>query len=253
MRDYTIFFCMVTMLLAGPSNALGLKLSELNPTVSVNVHGVNYTEDPFAYIVIDQKNSSNRAGGEHVSPYSGGGIMCCFNLPKRWAPQLKVNIQVTYWLKKNGEDQLQEVKKLYVVDVPHYTTGRTGELWVLRTAGGGVEIVMSEVEPGNAEWPGKIKGWPRPSLSFQRERWDIDRKQAEINVSVYQDGLKELNSSTEIDMSEEWDLDMKYHTRDVKVFSGPNDAAYLDYKRKIYTEGLKRSKARLDQLLKNKP
>lgn len=179
--------------------------------------------------------------------------MCCFTLPVQWRPGINVNVQVTYWLKSDAAEPLLEQRKLYTAEIPRYPVDKIGELWVLRTAEGDVEIVMSDVEPSNVGWPGKVKGWPQPSLSFERERWEIERKQAEIYVSTYQDGLEELNSNKNIDMSEEWDLDSKYHESDVRNFSGPKDARYVKYKKEIYTEGLKRSKARLDQLVKSKP
>lgn len=114
MKRYITLFSTAVLLLAACSKPLEAMPSIQSKTVSVNVHGVNYTGDPFRYVVIEANNPSNRAGGEHIGPFSGGGIMCCFKLPKQWKPGLNVNVQATHWLKEDEKGNLPEVTKCRV-------------------------------------------------------------------------------------------------------------------------------------------
>jgi len=253
MKRYITLFSMIIVLLAGCSGAAATMASPPKPTVSVNVHGVNYTGDPFRYVIVEEKNPSNQAGGEHVGPYNGGGIMCCFTLPKHWKPGLRVKVHSTHWLKKDAKGKLPEVNKVYALDLPPYPDGKVGELWVLRTSEGGIEVVMSDVEPDQPEWPGKVKGWPEPSLAFQREQWELHRKHAETYVSTFQKALEEIQSGNGNNLNDEWELDKKYHAEEVAKFSGPLDPRYREYKKQGYIASLKLAKDNLDQILKTKP
>jgi len=255
MKHYITLLSTTIVLLAGCSKAVETKASPPKPTasVSVNVHGVNYTADPFTYVVVDEHNPSNQAGGEHVGPYNGGGIRCCFKLPRQWKPGLRVNIHSTHWLKKDAKGDLPEVNKVYTLEVPPYPNGKVGELWILRTAEGSIEIVVSEVEPDQPEWPGKVKGWPEPSIAFQREQWELVRKQAQSDVSLLEENLKKLESNKNKDLGEDWELDKKYHAGEVAKFTGPDDSRYIEYKKQIVIESLNFSKNKLDQIRKSKP
>lgn len=232
MKRYITLFGTAIVLLAGCSKLVETTASPPNPAVSVNVHGLNYTGDPFSYFIVDEKNPSNQAGGEHVGPYNAGGIMCCFTLPKQWKPGLRVNVHSTHWLKKDVKGNLPEVNKVYMLDIPPYPDGKVGELWVLRTEEGGIEVVMSDVEPDQPEWPGKAKGWPTPSLDIQRQHWEQSREQAESNVSLFRDALEELKSRKDLHLKEEWERDQEYHAKDIAGFSGSSDPRYLEYKKK---------------------
>lgn len=253
MKPYITLFSMTIALLAGCSRAVETMASPPKPTVSVNVHGVNYTGDPFRYSIVDEKDPSNQAGGEHIGPYNGGGIRCCFKLPRQWKPDLRVNVHATYWLKEDSKGHLPEVNKVYTLSVPPYPDGKVGELWVLRTAEAGIEVVVSDVEPDQPEWPGKVKGWPEPSLAFQREQWEQDREEAASNVALFKEALEELKSNKKPNLNNKWEMDKKYHAEDVANFSGPQDPRYVEYKKQSYIELLKHSEDRLDQILKSKP
>lgn len=179
--------------------------------------------------------------------------MCCFTLPKQWRPGLKVNVQSTHWPKNDAKGDLPEIRHLYTVEVPSYPPGSVGDLWVLRTAEGDIEVVVSNVEPGHAQWPGKVKGWPEPTLAYRRERWDVYRKLAENNVKLFRKLLAKFETNGEVDLTEAWELDKKYEPEVARKYVGPNDPAYREYKRKLYVEGLNYSKAELDEIMKGKP
>lgn len=126
--------------------------------VSVNIHGVNYTADSFQYVLVDPKDPSNTGGGEHIGPFSAGGIMCCYELPNQWTPGIKVLVQATHWNKKDADGKLQEIRQVHMVEVPPYVGGKPGELWVLRTKEGEIELVSSDFQPNHRDRPGRVKG-----------------------------------------------------------------------------------------------
>lgn len=252
-KTYISLLSALSLLLSGCSKTTeATALPETN-TVAVNIHGVNYTAEPFRYVLADAKDPSNRGGGEHIGPFSGGGLTCCFTLPKRWRPGILVKVHSTHWLPKTATGELPEVEKIYTVEVPAYPNGSVGELWVLRTAEGTVELVTSNVEPGHPQWPGKVKGWPEPSLAYQRERWELYRKHAEGNVELYRERLEHLQIYKQAHLRNGWDFDSEHDREIIKKFSGPEDPAYAEYKKNRYVEGLRRSEEKLQQLIREKP
>jgi hypothetical protein len=251
MKPYIGLLSALALLSAGCSKVIEPTDLPKSNTGSVNVHGVNYTAEPFRYVLVDPANPSNGAA-EHISPFGGGGIMCCFTLPKCWSPGIRVTVQSTHWLPKTEKGDFPGVEKIYTVEVPAYPEG-AGELWVLRTADGAIELVTSNVEPDHPQWPGKIKGWPEPSLAYQRERWELYRKLAEDNVDLYRERLEHLRTYAQAHLQNGWDFEKEHDPNALKKFSGASDPAYADYKKESYIEGLRRSEARLEQLLIEKP
>lgn len=251
MKIYIRIIGALALLLAGCSKAVEQTALAPTNTVSVNVHGLNYTAEPFRYVLVDPANPLSGAA-EHISPFSGGGIMCCFTLPKRWRPRIQVTVRSTHWLPKTDKGELPEVERVFTVEVPAYPDG-AGELWVLRTADGTIELITSNVEPDQPQWPGRIKGWPVPSLAYQRERWELYRKLAEDNVDLYQERLEHLQTYAQVHLQNGWDFEKEHNPDALKKFSGASDPAYADYKKRSYIERLRRSEEKLEQILREKP
>lgn len=244
MKSYNGLLSALALLLVGCSKVIEPVDLPKSNTVSVNVHGVNYTAEPFRYVLADPANPSNGAA-EHISPFGGGGVVCCFTLPKHWSPGIRVTVRSTHWLPKTDKGDLPEVEKTYTVEVPAYPEG-VGEIWVLRTADGTIELVTSNVEPDHPQWPGKIKGWPEPSLAYQRERWKLYRKIAQDKIDVYRSSLDHLRTYRQAHLQNAWDFDKEYHPEIIKKFSGPNDPAYAEHQEKSDIEGLRRSEEELE-------
>lgn len=221
--------------------------------VSVSLHGVNYTAESFQYVVTDPKDPSNSGGGEHIAPFSAGGTMCCYKLPKQWAPGLQVQVHATHWEKLGPEKKLEEITHVHMVELPRFPDKKIGALWVLRTKEGEIELVITDVQPSHPDWPGRVKGWPVPSLEYRQERWELYRKSAQGNVDLYQSLLSKLHRDPQKELQESWEYDKKQRSKEVSVFNGPEDRAYAAYLEKRYLEGLKRSELRLEQILKAKP
>lgn len=222
--------------------------------VGVNLHGVNYGGDAFSFYITDPADpKSSPTGGGIIDPFSAGGTTCCVTLPKKWRPGIKVQVHTTHWLPETPDGRLPEVKNVHRVDVPTYATGAPGEIWVLRAADGSVSVISSDLQPDHPQWPGKLKGWPVPSLNYQRERWEIVRKHQEIYVTTYVELLDELEKSPEAGVREAWERASKYDRDEIKPFSGPNDPRYLAYLKRDYANGLKESREELRRVTEMRP
>ena len=221
--------------------------------VSVSLHGVNYTGESFQYVVADPKDPSNSGGGEHISPFSAGGTMCCYQLPKRWAPGIQVQVQATYWTENGPEKKLEEITQVHIVELPRFPDKKIGALWVLRTKEGAIELVLSNVQPDHPDWRGRVKGWPEPSLEYRRERWELYRYSAQVGVDNYKKLLSELQSNPQRRLREAWEHRKKRRSVKISAFIGVEDPAFAAYLEKEYLDGLKSSELELEQVMKAKP
>lgn len=148
---------------------------------------------------------------------------------------------------------LPEVKQKHVVEVPRYVDGKPGELWVLRNADGSVSVVSSDLQPDHAKWPGKVKGWPVPSLEYQLERWEILRKHQEGGVKLYLSSLASLEKDPDKEAREDWDYKKQHRPEGLAGFSGPADPRYREALKKEYEEGLERSRRWLKDVMEERP
>jgi hypothetical protein len=251
--------------------ALGTLTGCTNKAVSVSIHGVNYTGEEFSYTVEDPSNRENRGGGETISPYGAGGTMCCYDLPGKWRPGLQVKVNLTRWLPEKPDGSTPEVNETHTTEVPPYADGKPGELWVLRNADGTVSVVSSNYQPDHEKWPGEVKGWPVPSLEYQRKRWDLYIEHAEGYVRLYQDMLSELEKSPDTRANDAWDYATKEaasyiegmrtdanrfakEKRDlIARFSGPADPNFRAWLKKDYEKSLEKSELELRKLKEARP
>lgn len=223
------------------------------PTVNVNLHGVNYSGETFSYDVADPAAPNQAAGGELIDPFGAGGTTCCVTLPKKWHPGIKLQVRTTHWLKKPPDGSLPEIKQVYLVDVPRYIDDRPGELWVLREVSGNVSVISSDFQPDHVKWPGKIKGWPVPSLEYQRERWEVYRKHEAGGVRLFQELLNELEKSPDARAKDAWEHATQYEPDTIKNFSGPHDPKYRAKLKQEYKDGFEHSRLRLKQIMEARP
>jgi hypothetical protein len=219
----------------------------------VSVHGVNYTADEFSYLLIDPDQPDSSSAGEHIDPFAAGGTTCCYLLPKQWKPGIKVKIQTIHWLTKDRDGNFPEVKEEHLVEVPPYVDGKPGEIWVVREAGGSVSVVSSDFQPDHPKWPGKVNGWPVPSIEYRRERWALVKEHQEAFVHAYVALLKMLEKNPSEQAKEAWKDAEQYERSSLEGFSGPDDPRYLVALRKSYTEGLAESQADLKAVMAQRP
>lgn len=220
-------------------------------TANVSLHGVNYSDREFSYFIADPEDPNKTTGGEHIAPFAGGGTTCCATLPSKWKPGTRIRLTTIHWLTKRADGSLPEVTEEHEVEVPEYA--EAGELWVVRDADGRISVVSSNVQPDHPAWPGKIKGWPVPSLEYQRGRWELYRKLAEHSINTHRSLVTKLEQDPEKEAREAWEYAKDRHPSDLVGFAGPNDPRYIQHLKKDYTDGLNNSKARLDEIMKAKP
>ncbi len=222
-------------------------------TVSVNVHGVNYTKDTFSYVVVNPMKPDSGSGGELIDPFASGGMTCCVTLPVKWHPGIKLHVYTTHWVEESSNRRINEVKSEHIVEVPRYLDDRPGELWVLREADGRVSAISSDVQPNHPKWPGRVKGWPVPSVEYRRERWELLRKNEQTYVNTYLKLLDELEKSPGQHLDEAWRREIEYNRESLSGFSGPRDPRYRSYLKKDYLENLERSRNEISRIMEAKP
>jgi len=243
---------------------------------SVNVLGVNYTEKEFTYRLEDPGNPKNAAGGEMIDSFSAGGVHCCYELPKLWRPGIKVRILTTEWqeLKPPQNSQtIKEIRNAFVAEVPSYVDGKPGDLWIVRSADGSFGVVSSSYQPDHPKWPGKVKGWPVPTVEYRRVLWDQRIEHEAGYVETYQSELADLNTDPIAKAKEEWryrgkDLSrydpaksykdptwqsMKENYELLRRFSGPEDPGFVTWLKQHYEAALARAQARLKQVQDSRP
>jgi hypothetical protein len=223
------------------------------PTVDVNLHGVNYTVDTFSYHVADPETPEKLDGGEMIDPFGAGGTTCCATLPRKWKPGLKLVVHTTHWTEDRVSKKLSEFKDKQIVEVPQYLDGKPGELWVLREVDGKVSVISSDFQPDHPKWPGKVKGWPVPSLEYRRARWALHEEHQQAFINAFQRLLDKLEKAPEEAAKEAWEHAKKYDSSSIKEFSGPNDVRYIAALRKEYSDGLKESQEELAKLVRERP
>jgi hypothetical protein len=235
------FFCVSTLAACGKSS------------IPVSIHGVNYSVEPFSFVLKDPVDPKNEGGGELVDSYAAGGTTCCYELPKSWRPGIKVAIESKHWVGKNADNSLHDIDSTHIVEVPPYVDGKPGELWILRAADGSLNIVSSDFQPDHPKWPGKVKGWPIPSLAYQRARWDIYIVHQQGFLHAYTGLQEKFRSSPDEAAREAWTHALKYDKQSLANFSGPDDPKYRKMLKEDYETGIQEILAEINRLQKGRP
>ena len=215
--------------------------------VPIPIHGVNYRAEAFSYVLVDPTNPKNAGGGELIEPFSAGGTMCCYTLPAKWRPGMKVEVRATHWLPILSDGTLPKISKKHLVEVPKYSAGDAGELWVIRAPDESINLIASNFQPDHNKWPGKIKGWPVPTAAHQRKFEDMHIKDARDGVELYRSLLKELKDAPKIRAREAWAHSLKYDRKVIEPYVGSEDPAYLTMLKKYYESALIDARVKLER------
>lgn len=222
--------------------------------VGVNLHGVNHTAETFSFYITDPENPETISGGSGlIDPYGAGGNTCCAMLPRIWIPGIKVKIHATHYPESPPDGKRVEIKEAINAEVPKYLDGQPGELWVLRMPDGHVEVVSSNYQPDHEKWPGRLKGWPVPSIEYRRQRWELYRQIEETDIRTFTKALEDLETSPIISAKEDWESMKSHRPQDLKGFSGPDDPLYVAERKASYARALEASKKTLQEILEAKP
>jgi hypothetical protein len=244
---------MLRIPLLGLTLALGAAgCSSAPKTLGLPMVGVNYTDFDYSVAVYDLANERNRVSSGELTPFSAGGQMCCFDLPRVWRPGLKVNVRSYKGVSENGV-WVRDDTTDHEVEVPRYDTADLGTLWVLQFADGRVELLNSSVAPGHPKWAGSVKGWPVPSVAYRTKVWKIYYDRALEGIQLYKGFLDEADRVPEERSRKAWATAMQYRNESLKGFSGPADPAFLASLKKEYSEGLARSQAEVEKLERERP
>ena len=212
--------------------------------VGVDVSGVNYTDQPITYIVTDPTDPSS-GGAEPVDPFGAGGAMCCFRLPKTWQAGIKVRVEIL--------DTNRQPVKEELLELPPYVDGKPGRIWAVYYPDGSVGVLSSEYGPPHEKWPGKVKGWPVPTVEYRRKLWEQQLELRKDSLHVAQQLIKELKERPDVSLRESWDFKKQYSWKEIERFSGPDDPAFKSFLQESYARSLSRAQQRIDEWITKKP
>ncbi|PIF77030.1 uncharacterized protein DUF3304 [Variovorax sp. 54] len=223
-------------------------------TVPASVSGVNYTDQDIRYRLFDPKDPKQTAvASEEIGPFAAGGVICCYNVPKTWAPGIQVGVVLQSYDNKARD---YRPRQTFIVDLPPYDkSGKAGDVWFINYPDGTVGVVSTAYRPNGDEWPGKIKGWPKPSLAFQRELWERDMKLAREALEADQRSLDELRKDPQRYLERTWNrLANSYAFREkLKPFSGPEDPAFFEDRKTALEKLVAWNQEKVDRLMQIKP
>ena len=212
--------------------------------VGVAVSAINYTGEEMSYVAEDPSNPAN-AAAEVVGPFAAGGVMCCYDLPKKWKPGITVKVKF-YDVK---EKLIRDIS----TDVLPYVDGKVEHLWIASYPDGTVEAISSQYIPTHEKWSGRVKGWPVPSIEFRRQLWDQKMSDVRSNLQVEESLLTDVIRNPRGTALESWEYGMKNNDKYILRFAGPDDPEYINYLRERYERGAKAAREELSYVERHKP
>ena len=147
-----------------PNKAKPLPKAEGKFTAAVD--SVNYSHIyEFSYTLYDlSRNPPQAIGGDLTDVLQGGGSKgCCVSLPTQWHPGIKLRLD---W-ERADFDKIEKFSQEF--ELPKYE--RPGDVFVILNPDSTIEVIVSSVEPGHPDWPGKIKlpPWDQCVKDFGRK------------------------------------------------------------------------------------
>lgn len=213
---------------------------------AVAVTAVNYTGRELNAVLFIDPQSTRVAGGTGADPYGASGAMCCYALPRRWQPGIKVKVRYDWWTGSSADRRYETVEK----ELPPYPTDEPGVLWALFYEDGSVEVLASAVDPGHPKWPGKVKHWPVPSREYRLKLWQIEYDKVAHMLPYYEEMARGLS---EQERREHWEFYAQRRKERIAGFSGPDDPRFIEMLKRYGAESLQSTQERLKALEKMKP
>jgi len=233
-------------------------------TAPLNITGVDYAGRGIdAFAVVDPDDPDNRGGGMSITPYSAGGVQCCYQLPEEWHEGMTVNVIVRYPLEGDTGDEISAsyakrkaegtLKHNIQVTVPEYNTPARGTLWVQFLPENKASVVVSNLDPSHPDFPGEMKGWPEPSDEYRAKMIDREIKDISSRVSRTADSLEKIKRGDEAVIKQYWDIRQDTAPKDIAGFSGWDDPEFKKYLEDTLEWYVTRGRADLDKLRELKP
>uniref|UniRef100_UPI000527DEEF DUF3304 domain-containing protein n=1 Tax=Caldimonas manganoxidans TaxID=196015 RepID=UPI000527DEEF len=213
---------------------------------AVAVAAVNYTGKELNAVLFKDPQTGRVAGGSGADPYSASGGMCCYSLPRRWRPGIKVQVRYDWWTGSSRNRHYEYIEQ----ELPPYPTDEPGMLWALFYEDGSVEVLASAVDPGHPQWPGRIKHWPIPSRERLLQLWQIEYDKEARLLRYYERMAKGFSDK---ERREVWDYYSKYWKEKAQGFDGPDDPRFIEMLKRDGRESLESTKVRLEEMRRNKP
>ncbi|KFF49895.1 hypothetical protein GY26_05495 [Gammaproteobacteria bacterium MFB021] len=228
-------------------------------TASLNITGVDYAGQGIRYYyVVDPTDDKNRGGGESITPYSAGGIMCCYSVPKKWQEGLSVDVVVSYPLEGDTTDERSaslakreaegKLNETIHVEVPKYETPAKGTLWVQFLPDKQANVVVSNLSPDHKDFPGEVKGWPVPSDEYRKKIADREIKDASSRVAATKKDLDAIRAGDESVVKDYWRIRKKTAPDEIAKFSGWSDPRFLKYLEKSLEWYVERDEKNIEDL-----
>ena len=212
----------------------------------VRVRALNYTDKHLVAFAFVDPDAGSGVSGPYVEPYSSSPSLCCYELPRQWRAGIKVLLVHDWWTgsldKRAHETALHEL--------PAYPGGRPADLWAVFHADGSVEVVLSDAEPDDPQWPGKVKGWPAPSRDHQLKQWQLEHDRQSRAVARLQ---RRMNGPPPHELRELWDGLHQRRPAALKGYTGPDDPRFKEALQKDAPELLPQALERLEWLERHKP
>lgn len=220
--------------------------------MGVALTAINYTEDDYDAVGIAMPDDIKTFEAmDRVSAYGGSGTMCCVALPEKWQPGMKLVVltQAGTKAKTYKEWAYEKIPVIpHQVDVPRYAT--PARVWIQIMSPDKVLVTVSNYSPENPNWPGEIKGGPKPSLEYRRKKWNEFVNDRKKEIALLKESLSNIDKE---DLKEAWELDSKYNANDVKALKGKDDPNYREYLKSKYKKSLQYSTEYLEYYMKRKP
>ncbi|MBE2167842.1 MULTISPECIES: DUF3304 domain-containing protein [unclassified Cobetia] len=209
-------------------------------TVELNITGADYAGTGIRAFRVKNPDVPDAYGdGGSMAPYGGGGIRCCYQVPKQWHEGLTAEIEVYYPLKgKNGDEMVEDLKKreaagnvteTFNVSVPKYQTPAAGTLWVQFMPDKEIKVVVSDLSPDHEDFPGDVKGWPVPSDEYRISLIDRDLKLEKGDLKLFIDSLDEwTNEPSGESLRAAWVSYEKHFKDKIKSINGYKDPRFLE-------------------------
>lgn len=252
-------FLIIAAVLAGLA---GCNLGE--DTATLNITGVDYAGRGIgAFAVVDPDDPDNRGGGMSITPYSAGGVQCCYELPEEWHEGMTVNVVVRYPLVGDTTDERSAnlakrqaegtVNQTIQVDVPEYNTPARGTLWVQFLPEKKASVVISDLDPSHPDFPGKVKGWPEPSDEYRIKLINSKIKESAERLFRSTQSLKQIQANDTDKLEQLWHIYNDIPPENISDYHGSDDPKFKDFVVRNLKERIRADKQTIRQLEEIKP